>query len=262
MELAFEDVVHCHVLFFQFVFQSFLSWNWPLKEHSTFCQSTSPVVSILLIVELAFEEFNMIYHDCVGGSFNPSYRGIGLWSRANYETAISLMSEFQSFLSWNWPLKPAKTIACIILQEFQSFLSWNWPLKQAKSAWGGEKKDVSILLIVELAFEAERSVLREQKADGFQSFLSWNWPLKTAFGPCYRSTKWVSILLIVELAFEVKKRQSLFWNQWCFNPSYRGIGLWRRLIKSWSSTKAYVSILLIVELAFEDTRPRCVARSD
>ena len=59
---------------------------------------------------------------------------------------------------------------------------------------------VSILLIVELAFEADDN----RRMSG--------------------RIKWVSILLIVELAFEVvpMRKKPRMWLS--FNPSYRGIG--------------------------------------
>ena len=108
---------------------------------------------------------------------------------------------------------------------------------------------VSILLIVELAFEGENLILFGVAFIVFQSFLSWNWLLKSVCIYLEYRRAAVSILLIVELAFEglmacrSLSLPSLFqsflsWN-WplkcgsirrhaCFyprfNPSYRGIG--------------------------------------
>ena len=260
-------------------FQSFLSWNWPLKSISAQLRTLSQVVSILLIVELAFEGEMRVLGISPYWSFNPSYRGIGLWRPPNdfenvkrlqvsillivelaFEALAVLLSVplfpgFQSFLSWNWPLKAAGTARTMLLYGFQSFLSWNWPLKiwwerqiqggstvsillivelafeVLLSNWAVAAFLVSILLIVELAFEVSRRNGSHHYVDQFQSFLSWNWPLKSSFEQLGSSS------------FSG------------FNPSYRGIGLWRYTRSFDRSTVARVSILLIVELAFEDLLP-------
>ena len=134
---------------------------------------------------------------------------------------------------------------------------------------------VSILLIVELAFEDAGFGIRKPQTSGFQSFLSWNWLLKWMDTFAMPWGLPVSILLIVELAFEEcfskwamdlytsfnpSYRGIGFWRKhFCFaqtisrsfNPSYRGIGFWRQGRRGSAAPPIFVSILLIVELAFE-----------
>ena len=185
------------------VFQSFLSWNWLLKKIEGFrndssihgfnpsyrgigfwSRSTRPAtvyirnVSILLIVELAFEGTNFFHFPVVDIGFNPSYRGIGFWSAKHAP-----------------------------LQLFQSY--------------------VSILLIVELAFEGRLLLLFYSWLWLFQSFLSWNWLLKGCTPLFLMGAAFVSILLIVELAFEALGNDFPVFRTASFNPSYRGIGFWR-----------------------------------
>ena len=177
VELAFEDAMGIDRSDGSKLFQSFLSWNWPLKVYHMPYVYPYQVVSILLIVELAFE--GGVASGGFGGDFcfNPSYRGIGLWSALNL-------------------------ILFVYQQKFQSFLSWNWPLKASFFS-------VDILL------------------------------------------RFVSILLIVELAFEALQRSGKAFCVKSFNPSYRGIGLWRMGAMLALFAVPVVSILLIVELAFE-----------
>ena len=96
--------------------------------------------------------------------------------------------------------------------------------EEAAAIQAGRKAVVSILLIVELAFE--EMVLRHAilVICGFQSFLSWNWLLKgiTSLAPAVKVS--VSIILIVELAFEDLPRLEEKETRPRFNPSYRGIG--------------------------------------
>ena len=111
------------------MFQSFLSWNWLLKIRIRQLNMQKRNVSILLIVELAFEEVMRLVNYPFTGCFNPSYRGIGFW-RGQQCRKHTKYWEFQSFLSWNWLLKLLweHDIECKVV-GFQSFLSWNWLLK-------------------------------------------------------------------------------------------------------------------------------------
>ena len=93
------------------------------------------------------------------------------------------------------------------LPEFQSFLSWNWLLKLSGQWRAKQAKRVSILLIVELAFEGLKGLKKQTIKTLFQSFLSWNWLLKVEQEKIQWSGYSVSILLIVELAFEVCRLQ-------------------------------------------------------
>jgi len=158
--------------------QSFLSWNWPLKTILRSWRVTKPDVSILLIVELAFEGGNAgaiptpdvvsilliveLAFEARGGRriYNADARvSILLIVELAFEAEIlrdcgEPIPLFQSFLSWNWPLKNYFTQQFKTNGWFQSFLSWNWPLK-APAGW---------------SCCAWRM--------WFQSFLSWNWLLK------------------------------------------------------------------------------------
>ena len=179
VELAFEACISATITGLAVLFQSFLSWNWLLKT----CQPW-------------YVQKRWI-------SFNPSYRGIGFWSNYAY-VEPNAIQWFQSFLSWNWLLKinlagnrPHPRTG------FQSFLSWNWLLKKVyfrNSAsviccfnpsyrgigfWRSHHGQtatlclaVSILLIVELAFEGRSVYVFHSYLKRFQSFLSWNWLLK------------------------------------------------------------------------------------
>ena len=77
MELAFEVFLGEISTVNSGLFQSFLSWNWLLKKNRFFGMQDQRPVSILLIVELAFEGEQFMADIAGGTSFNPSYRGIG-----------------------------------------------------------------------------------------------------------------------------------------------------------------------------------------
>ena len=234
-----------------------------------------PGVSILLIVELAFEETICQQGPSVEPGFNPSYRGIGFWRWRNpAEEGGGAM--FQSFLSWNWLLKilitlelPNKIIVSILLivelafedrggryrkrrhQLFQSFLSWNWLLKIFKP-WRTTNNFRSFNPSYRgIGFWRTIFVHCRKNLISFQSFLSWNWLLKNMTVTFYFCLIVVSILLIVELAFE-GENLILFGVAFIVFQSFLS---WNWLLKSvciyLEYRRAAVSILLIVELAFE-----------
>ena len=92
---------------------------------------------------------------------------------------------------------------------------------------------VSILLIVELAFEGFIGLMDFSGLLLFQSFLSWNWLLKHKFWFFGLQCERVSILLIVELAFEGVHNYLTVSTNVRFNPSYRGIGFWSNIVGRW-----------------------------
>ena len=172
-----------------------------MKEDLYGTQMLRIIVSILLIVELAFEVCSRLARTLLLCGFNPSYRGIGFWRSAERP--------------WKQQWNP-----------FQSFLSWNWLLKTRRGVWYRLVCHVSILLIVELAFEEAVQPVHITPKRCFNpsyrgiGFWSWRYPLNLFQGPS-------------------------------FNPSYRGIGFWSMLRKHCRIMANFVSILLIVELAFE-----------
>ena len=83
---------------------------------------------------------------------------------------------------------------------------------------------VSILLLLELAFEAYSTEAAAVQGYTFQSFFYWNWLSKrhTAQQTFLRCR--VSILLLLELAFEAQMKNVHAILARCFNPSSIGIG--------------------------------------
>ena len=178
MELAFEEILQKHTLNRRIWFQSFLSWNWPLKIRKTGQVLISYKVSILLIVELAFEEGGDLLPFLSQLRFNPSYRGIGLWRPR--DTAGNIEAPWVSILlivelAFEADLRRG---GVKIQTEFQSFLSWNWPLKLADVKGMCYDRDSFNPSYRGIGLWSRRVFFFLQFVCEFQSFLSWNWPLK------------------------------------------------------------------------------------
>ena len=124
-------------------------------------------------------------------------------------------------------------------------------MKTARQAKRADQNNVSILLIVELAFEVSYPGAFESRIIKFQSFLSWNWLLKFIAENFPWSQALVSILLIVELAFEAGRMARYPSNNEQFQSFLSWNWLLKRLWRHLSCPFPGVSILLIVELAFE-----------
>ena len=213
------------------MFQSFLYWNWPLKKQS---------------YEIVRQH---IYR------FNPFCTGIGLWSgciialiasdavfqsflywnwplkrRANTRN-WSNFRPFQSFLYWNWPLKLRSCRAAVSMPIlFQSFLYWNWPLKTIRPPTAAYLYLVSILFVLELAFEVNIQNTTIDSVNCFNPFCTGIGLWRHGLFCRNRTQGNVSILFVLELAFEAGKICSNF-------------------------TVIVVSILFVLELAFEEDGP-------
>ena len=116
--------------------------------------NSKTIVSILLIVELAFEDLIQVRAQASVCSFNPSYRGIGFWRRYNTFMVKLLHGCFNPSYRGIGFWRFIELTDPYFRRVFQSFLSWNWLLKNCKGRTTQLRPTVSILLIVELAFEA------------------------------------------------------------------------------------------------------------
>ena len=82
---------------------------------------------------------------------------------------------------------------------------------------------VSILVFVELALDADCSILRVPQDLQFQSLFSWNLLLmKKDNEPEPAAEEPVSILVFVELALDVLCHPAGWYENLCFNPCFRG----------------------------------------
>ena len=87
------------------VFQSFFYWNWLSKAILTCIKRPKTTVSILLLLELAFEAAIAQRWNIGQGGFNPSSIGIG-FRRRPCRIRFVRATGFQSFFYWNWLSKP------------------------------------------------------------------------------------------------------------------------------------------------------------
>ena len=160
------------------MFQSFFYWNWLSKGGcgSIFLLIIS--VSILLLLELAFEVQHYLEQGYSIRGFNPSSIGIGfrsinilkrnLWQNQvsillllELAFEVSIMNGTDTKLSGFNPSSIGigfRSRAGLKFQNrrlmFQSFFYWNWLSKFLLDMERGLGIPVSILLLLELAFEA------------------------------------------------------------------------------------------------------------
>ena len=126
--IGLQSFAFSSIVFFAAEFQSFFYWNWPSKPGQVFQVRITSPVSILLLLELAFKGKKPKSFLELLGSFNPSSIGIGLQRQT---------------LTFQKNDRPA----------FQSFFYWNWPSKHLIRRYHGSILEVSILLLLELAFK-------------------------------------------------------------------------------------------------------------
>ena len=156
-------------------------------------------VSILLLLELAFEVSVQTKYSWLPYCFNPSSIGIGFRS---------------SILYMVWKFE------CL----FQSFFYWNWLSKRTAPKPPPSKVTRFNPSSIGIGFRRGIRLSRRSFVVGFQSFFYWNWLSKPRWKTYTRFSRGVSILLLLELAFEALSVFNVHHFFRSFNPSSIGIG--------------------------------------
>ncbi len=85
------------------LFQSLFCWIWGLNKHIIFMLRQAKGVSILVLLDLRFEQEAQETILSWGVSFNPCFVGFEVWTKC-FRSPLTHISQFQSLFCWIWGL--------------------------------------------------------------------------------------------------------------------------------------------------------------